>query len=98
MNKFYTDYARHCLRFYTRNLNASRFKSEVDKRNWLACVSAFKAYSERDRNILVSVYSNFDTLADNVYEAAKKYNINQSLIWDMMKDIERKIAKKRGLL
>ena len=98
MNKFYTDYARHCLRFYTRNLNASRFKSEVDKRNWLACVSAFKAYSERDRNILVSVYSNFDTLADNVYEAAKKYNINQSLIWDMMKDIERKIAKKRGLI
>lgn len=98
MNKFYTDYARHCLRFYTRNLNASRFKSEVDKRNWLACVSAFKAYSERDRNILVSVYSNFDTLADNVYEAAKKYNINQALIWDMMKDIERKIAKKRGLI
>jgi hypothetical protein len=98
MNKFYTDYARHCLRFYTRNLTASRFKSEVDKRNWLACVSAFKAYSERDRNILVSVYSNFDTLADNVYETAKKYNINQSLIWDMMKDIERKIAKKRGLI
>lgn len=99
MNRpFYSEYVRHCLRFYTRNLKASRFKSDVDKRNWLACDSAFKAYSERDRNLLTLVYGNFDTLADNVYEVSKKYDINQVIIWDLIKDIERKIAKKRGLM
>ena len=55
-------------------------------------------YSDRDRDILVTVYSGFDTLADNVYETAKKFNINQNIIWDMMKDVERKIAQARGLI
>lgn len=99
MNKpFYSEYVRHCLRFYTRNLQLSRFKTEVDRNNWNACAVVFKEYSDRDRDIIVLVYGNFDTLSDNVYETAKKYNINQGIIWDMMKDVERKIAKKRGLL
>ena len=55
-------------------------------------------YSNRDIDILVNVYGSYDTLADNVYEASKKYDINQNIIWDMMKDFERKIAKRRGLL
>ena len=31
-------------------------------------------------------------------ELAKKLGINQAIIWDLMKDVERKIAKRRGLL
>lgn len=99
MNKpFYSEYVRHCLRFYTRNLQLSRFKTEVDRNNWNACAAVVKEYCDRDRDIIALVYGNFDTLSDNVYETAKKYNINQGIIWDMMKDVERKIAKKRGLL
>lgn len=99
MNRpFYSEYVRHCLRFYSRNRTVSYFRSDVDKKNWLACNSVIRSLSEQDRDIIVSVYGNFDTLADNVYEIAKKYDINQAIIWDMMKDIERKIAKKRGLL
>ena len=99
MNRpFYSEYVRHALRFYTRNLSQSRFKSEVDKNNWFACANILKGYSDRERDILVAVYSGYDTLADNVYETAKKLNINQAIIWDMMKEVERKIARKRGLL
>lgn len=99
MNRpFYSEYVRHCLRFFSRNLIVSYFRSDVDKKNWFACNSVVKSLSEQDRDIVISVYGSFDTLADNVYEAAKKYDINQAIIWDMMKDIERKIAKKRGLL
>lgn len=99
MNRpFYSEYVRHCLRFYTRNLQLSRFKSEVDKNNWFACANVIKGYLDTDQDILVAVYSGYDTLADNVYQTAKKYNIDQSIIWDMMKEVERKIAKRRGLM
>ena len=99
MNRpFYSDYVRHTLRFYSRNLNKPSFKSEVDERNWSACANILKEYSDRDKDIFVLVYGSFDTLSDNVYCAAKKYSMNQNIIWDMMKDVERKIARKRGLL
>ena len=65
---FYTDYVRHTLRFYSRNLNQTHFKKGVDKKNWLACHSVVNSYSDRDRNIIVYVYGSYDTLADNVYE------------------------------
>lgn len=99
MNRpFYSEYIRHCLRFYSRNLQLSRFKTSVDQYNWEACEDVLKSYAERDRDIIVIVYGSFDTLSDNVYEASKRFNINQSIIWDMMKDVERKIAKARGLI
>lgn len=94
---YYTDYVRHALRFYTRNGNPE-FHTEVDKNNWYACHNAFKGYSDKAKAILVSVYSGYDTLADEVYNTAKKYQINQNQIWDMMKEFERKVAKRRGLL
>ena len=99
MNRpFYSEYVKHCLRFYTRNLSQSTFKSDVDKNNWFACHSILKTYPDRDRDILIAVYSGYDTLADNVYETAKHYDINQNVIWDIMKEVERKIAKRRGLM
>jgi hypothetical protein len=99
MNRpFYSEYVRHALRFYTRNLVQPHFKSEADRENWFACENVIKGCTDRDRDILVAVYSGYDTLADNVYETAKKYGINQNVIWDLMKAIERKIAKRRGLM
>ena len=95
---FYTDYVRHALRFYSRNLSQPKFKKEADKENWLACHEVINAYSDRDKDILVYVYGSYDTLADNVYTISKKYSINQSIIWDEMKEFERKIAERRGLL
>lgn len=99
MNRpFYSDYVRHAMRFYSRNQHIARFKSEADGMNWVACSKAIQGYSDRDKDILVSVYGGYDTLPDNVYEMANKYHINQNIIWDMMKDFERKVAKKRSLI
>lgn len=100
MNKpFYTDYVRHALRFYSRNLSLyPPYKKRADMENWLACDSVIKKYSERDRDILVYVYGSYDTLADNVYAMSKRYSINQNIIWDMMKEFEREIAAKRDLI
>ena len=95
---FYCDYVRHCLRFYTRNLSLNRFNTEVDKNNWYACHRVIKNYPEKDRDILIAIYSGYDTIGDNVYGASMANGINQNIVWDMMRDVERKIAKVRGLM
>lgn len=100
MNRpYYSEYVKHALRFYTRNVHpVPAFKSEADKNNWHSCAITLKGCSDLQRNIIVDVYSGRDTLADNVYTASVKYNIHQSVIWDLMKVVERKVAKRRGLL
>ena len=99
MNRpFYSEYVRHCMRFYARNTIKPRFNTEVDKNNWYACQKAMDRYTERDRDILTKVYALYDTIADNVYEVAVAYAIDQNDIWNLIKDLERSVARKRGLL
>lgn len=99
MNRtFYSDYVRHCLRFYSRNPIKPHFNTKADEENWYACHRALERYSERDKGIIIRVFALHDTLADNVYEVAKAYDIDQNIIWDMLKEFERVVARKRGLI
>ena len=95
---YYSEYVRHCMRFYSRNLHNPIFKTEVDERNWNACDSAVKGLTDKFKDILVIVYGGYDTLADEVYNASRRYSINQNIIWDLMKDFEKAVAKERGLI
>jgi hypothetical protein len=95
---FYTDYVRHCLRFYARNTRKPRFNTEVDKNNWYACHRAVEHWSDEEREIILQVYSLRDTLADNVYKVAEANCIDQNIIWDMLKELEHSVARKRGLI
>ena len=96
---YYSDYVKHALRFYSRNYPEKPiFKSEADKNNWLACDSVMHHYPPETVKLLIEIYSGYDTLPDEVYKASKKICINQNWIWDLMKELERKIAKRRGLL
>ena len=95
---FYSDYVRHCMRFYARNTEKPRFNTEVDENNWWACHRAIERYSGREKEILLWVYALHDTIADNVYEVSQEHHIDQNTIWDLLKEFERIVAKKRGLL
>ena len=97
-NPFYSQCVFHFMRFYSRYPDLTHFKSEADKTNWFACKNALKHYSDRDKQMLMQVYAGRDTLADNVYETAIKFNTNIDDIWDMLPDFERLVAKKRGLI
>ena len=102
MNKYrepiYTPYVRHALRFYSRYLHIEAFRSESDKLNWQACHRAIQEYSPIDKDILVCVYGECDTLGDNVYNVSRKYGVCQDVVWEMMREFERKVAVERGLL
>lgn len=94
---FYTEYVNHCLRFYVRHPNP-KFKSDVDKHNWAACDKAFNSFSDSDRELLTEVYREGDTVADNVYHLAKSRGVKQETVWKLVGELERKVAKRRGLL
>lgn len=94
----YTPYVQHCLRFYSRYLHIKDFRNDTDKLNWYACHRAIQAYSPTDQDILVYVYGERDTLADNVYNVSIKYGIHQDFVWEMMREFERKVAVERGLV
>ena len=93
----YSDYVKRALCFYSRYPHKTNFKTDVDRANWYACHIVLKKCSNMDRDIITYVYGAFDTVADNVYAMANKYQIHQNIIWNLMKDIEREVAIERGL-
>ena len=95
---FYSEYVRHCMRFYSRNLSLTRFKTSVDEENWKACHEVVKQLPDKTKDILVMVYGGRDTLSDEVYNASRLYSMNQNIIWDTMKVFEKAVAVRRGLI
>ena len=98
VKKHYSDYVRHALRFYARNVDTPVFKNIISQQNWLVCNSVINRHFLEHKEVLIAVYQPFDTMGDNVYQASKKYNIPQDNIWVMMADLEKIIAQERGLI
>lgn len=97
MRTFYSEYVNHCLRFYVRHPNP-KFHSAADKNNWLACKDALEGFTDKERDLLIAIYRDGDTVADNVYQTAKLNGMKQDTVWKLVNELERKVAKRRGLL
>ena len=94
---FYSDFANHCLRFYTRH-KEPEFRTEADKRNWEVCEEVLSKYADREREILTFVYFEGDTIADNVYKISLAKGVTQDTVWKLVNGVEREIALQRGLI
>ena len=97
MRTFYSEYVQHCMRFYARH-PSPKFRSDADKQNWKACESALDSFTDKEKELLMIIYSEGDTIADNVYQLAKARNMKQDTIWKMVNELEKKVAKRRGLI
>ena len=103
MKPYYSEYVRHCLRYYIMTLDEGKgghpiFKTEVDKANWSVCHNVLKDYSEKDMEIIAYIYRPGDTIADKIYLLSKTKQVTQDRLWGLINTTERKIAKKRGLI
>ena len=100
---YYAEYVKHAMRYYAKSMaNAMsekpRFKSEADKKNWSACQSALNTFTETERNALVTIYAGGDTIPDNVYQISHDLSISQDELWNLINAMEKKVAKRRGLI
>lgn len=97
MRTFYSEYVQHCMRFYARHTNP-KFKSDADKQNWKACDSALKGFSDSEIEILLTIYRDGDTIPDTIYKLCVERNIKQDIVWKLVNELERKVAKRRNLI
>lgn len=99
----YADYCKHAMKFYARSMmNAHsaepRFKTEADKKNWYACQAAMRTFSPEDMDMLITLYGMNESMPDAISHLAKERNIYPDRVWNIVNDLERKIAKRRGLI
>jgi hypothetical protein len=86
------------MRFYARHTKPNYFRTESDKKNWIACENALKDFSDEDRELLLTIYREGDTIPDNVYQLAKEKHIKQDTLWKLISELEHRVAKRRGLV
>ena len=94
---FYSEYVNHCLRFYARHRNP-KFKSDAEKQNWDCSEKAIQSFSEKEQEMLLEIYRGDETVPNKVYELAQRNGVKQDTIWKLINELERKVAKRRGLL
>lgn len=103
MRPSYGEYVKAAMRYYSKIKLASvpqepRFRSDADKKNWAACEAAIKDLSSKDKELVLRVYGYSDTLADNIYRISKDEHISQDHLWDLVNTVEKRFAKRRGLI
>lgn len=99
--QYYTEYVRHCLRFYVMTLDvgtAPKFKTAADKNNWMCCHEVVSRLDQDDLEIVRELYSPGDTIPDKIYRIATTKRMSQSYMWSLIDDLECRIAQKRGLV
>ena len=103
MRPYYSEFVRHCLRYYVKTLEDGHgghpvFRTEAERNNWSACYHALKNFSARDMNMVSRIYGPGDTIADKIYEISKNTGVSQDTLWSLVNRVERGVAKKRGLI
>lgn len=76
MRTHYAEYVKHALRFYTESrMNASceqpHFKTEADKKNWVACQAALNTYSDEEREMFMTLYTIVSPFPEAVMESSR---------------------------
>lgn len=100
MRPYYTEYVRHAMRFYAKYPNAApqNFRSNADRQNWNACHKVVRRLPEKERLALLRLYQETGDFADCVYETSRASRKELDGVWEEIRRIERKIARRRGLL
>lgn len=97
----YEEYANHAMRFYVRNpalsMSAPGLK-KIDIQNWMACNDTLRSFTERDREIVITVYRNRCSIPDSVRAVANQNHVDSGVVWQLLSRFAREFATKRGLI
>lgn len=97
MKKPYSDYVQHGMRFYINYRDISSISSQSDIDTWKACDKVIKKYSEFDRLLLMSAYTE-GIRAGSIADLALRHNLNINYIWNLIRSFETLVAVERGLI
>lgn len=92
---YISDYVEHCMKFYARYRNPI-FCKEVDRVNWDTCDKALAKLTSKKRELAIAIYK--DTSIKNIKLLAKQNGMAEDEMWQFINQLERHIAKERGLI
>ena len=92
---YISDYVEHCMKYYVRYDNPI-FCNEVDRINWNTCDKALAKLTSDKRELAIAIYK--DVSSTNIKSLAKQNNMTDGEMWRFVKQLERHIAKERGLI
>lgn len=101
MGAHYTEYVAHVLRWYAKTISESDkpvFSSDADAKNWDACRMALNDYSPTECETFIAIYTKNFSFVDVISTIAKERELDVNLLWKKTKNLERKVAKLRGLI
>lgn len=96
MKRVYTDYASMCLRFYFRHPDPV-FRSRVQIENWRAAQAAVQDEEEHITELLAKLYQEAN-IADAIGQMSADGAVSANYLWKIVGDIEKRVAKERGLI
>ena len=99
----YAEYVKYAMRAYIASeANWDPVKatsgSRAEQDNWMACRRALQRFEGPEQVLLFEVYGKYDTMPDNVYQAAQARRISQDDVWTLINRFEVEFAKIRGLI
>ena len=92
---YLSDYIQHCMSFYIKYRDPV-FDTKIDELNWNACNNALSTLSVFTKDLIFELYK--DTSRDNVIRLATENNKSESDMWKLLRAIEKRIARERGLI
>lgn len=99
MPSFYEEFAEHCWRFYARNpIIPNANPSDAERRNWEACNAVYSESCNMDREILMSVFTSKQPIAEAVKYTARELGVGENFAWRAIRRATKRLAEKRGLI
>ena len=101
MKQWYSDCVRHILRDYIDTIETGatpKFRTTAERVNWTACHDVMTTLNHENVKLVCEIYRRGDTIADNIYRIATDGRVSQGRFWNLVDDIEYKLAEKRGLI
>ena len=98
---FYSDFCKHCINFYLIRPDITEFNNEPDRLNWLCAKEVIEELDEKDFENIKLIYGSlrdgnrFRAAVDAITEGKEP---ETTRLWRLCRLIEKKIAKKRGLI
>lgn len=98
MRKYYSDYVRHCARYYfSKELIPKPLEERVNYNNYISVANVLDRYSVEVFNMLKFIYTS-EMIPRAVDKYASETGFKTEEIWYNIQRFERDVAVERGLL
>jgi len=95
MRPYYTDYASRALRCWARGISPDNEADVLARQGVLRALSAF---NDRDERVILAIYGSRYPFVRALTTYASLHGVPEGILWNLARDIERRVAKECGIL